>query len=76
MTNKFSQHLAAENPFGSPTPAPLVPQMTGMQFSTPSPDIFVGNHVSAINPQYTGFNAQQSGFGNNFGGKFSQIDRI
>lgn len=41
--------------------------MTGMQFSTPSPDTFVSNHASAIRPQYTGMSTQQSGFGNNIG---------
>ncbi|KAI8580486.1 hypothetical protein K450DRAFT_198594 [Umbelopsis ramanniana AG] len=64
--NRNWQSATADNPFGSPTPSPLVPQMTGMQFSTPSPDTFVGNHASAIRPQYTGMSTQQSGFGNNF----------
>lgn len=62
---------AAQNPFGSPTPAPLAPQLTGVQFSTPSPETFAGNHhMNAISPQYTGMNAQQSGFGNTFNGEF------
>jgi hypothetical protein len=63
--------IAAQNPFGSPTPAPLAPQLTGVQFSTPSPETFAGNHhMSAISPQYTGLNAQQPGFGNTFNGEF------
>ncbi|KAG2173005.1 hypothetical protein INT44_006978 [Umbelopsis vinacea] len=70
--NRNWQSATADNPFGSPTPSPLVPQMTGMQFSTPSPDTFVGNHASAIRPQYTGMSTQQSGFGNNFGGMYGQ----
>ncbi|KAH8547776.1 hypothetical protein BGW37DRAFT_223909 [Umbelopsis sp. PMI_123] len=70
--NRSWQTATAENPFGSPTPSPIVPQMTGVQFSTPNPDTFVGNHVSAIRPQYTGMSSQQSAFGNNYGGMFGQ----
>ncbi|CAM0135863.1 cytoskeletal protein binding protein [Umbelopsis sp. WA50703] len=70
--NRSWQTATAQNPFGSPTPAPLAPQLTGVQFSTPSPETFAGNHhMSAISPQYTGLNAQQPGFGNTFNGNLN-----
>ncbi|KAI9262560.1 hypothetical protein EDC94DRAFT_608483 [Helicostylum pulchrum] len=41
-----------DNPFGSPTLSPLQAQMTGVQFSTPSPQAF---HQSPLQSQATGY---------------------
>ncbi|GAA5807961.1 hypothetical protein MFLAVUS_011464 [Mucor flavus] len=49
-----------DNPFGSPTLSPLQAQMTGVQFSTPSPQAF---HQSPLQSQATGYmQPQMTGF--------------
>ncbi|KAG2232218.1 hypothetical protein INT48_003908 [Thamnidium elegans] len=49
-----------DNPFGSPTLSPLQAQMTGVQFSTPSPQAF---HQSPLQSQPTGYmQPQMTGF--------------
>ncbi|KAI8087846.1 uncharacterized protein B0P05DRAFT_569327 [Gilbertella persicaria] len=58
------------NPFGSPTLSPLQAQMTGVQFSTPSPQAFHQSPLQShqptgfMQPQMTGFQPPQQA-GNN-----------
>ncbi|KAI7868694.1 uncharacterized protein EV154DRAFT_134108 [Mucor mucedo] len=53
-----------DNPFGSPTLSPLQAQMTGVQFSTPSPQAFHHSPLQSqqptgyMQPQMTGFQSQ------------------
>jgi hypothetical protein len=63
--NPFSfSLLAPANPFGSPTLSPLQAQMTGVQFSTPSPQAFHQSPLQSqqptgyMQPQMTGFQQQ------------------
>jgi hypothetical protein len=58
--------IAPANPFGSPTLSPLQAQMTGVQFSTPSPQAFHQSPLQSqqptgyMQPQMTGFQPQQT----------------
>ncbi|KAG1617912.1 hypothetical protein G6F46_004310 [Rhizopus delemar] len=57
-TGRHWNNATPDNPFGSPTLSPLQAQMTGVQFSTPSPNAF--NHsplqssTGHMQPQMTG----------------------
>lgn len=50
-TGRHWNSATPDNPFGSPTPSTLTPQMTGVQFSTPSPQAF---NPTVLQAQMTG----------------------
>ncbi|CEI94175.1 hypothetical protein RMCBS344292_08395 [Rhizopus microsporus] len=66
-TGRHWNHATPENPFGSPTLAPLQAQMTGAQFSTPSPTVFNQSPIQSqqptgyMQPQMTGIQPQPTG---------------
>ncbi|KAI8885490.1 hypothetical protein K501DRAFT_293458 [Backusella circina FSU 941] len=50
-TGRHWNSATPDNPFGSPTPSNLAPQMTGVQFSTPNPQSF---NPTVLQAQMTG----------------------
>ncbi|GAN10569.1 cell wall organization and biogenesis-related protein [Mucor ambiguus] len=64
-TGRHWNSATPDNPFGSPTLSPLQAQMTGVQFSTPSPQAFHQSPLQSqqptgyMQPQMTGFPPQQ-----------------
>ncbi|KAI8638762.1 hypothetical protein BD408DRAFT_485295 [Parasitella parasitica] len=65
FTGRHWNSATPDNPFGSPTLSPLQAQMTGVQFSTPSPQAFHQSPLQSqqqtgyMQPQMTGFLPQQ-----------------
>ncbi|OBZ83493.1 hypothetical protein A0J61_08462, partial [Choanephora cucurbitarum] len=65
-TGRHWGNATPANPFGSPTLSPLQAQMTGVQFSTPSPQAFHQSPLQShqptgyMQPQMTGFPQQQA----------------
>ncbi|CAO0793109.1 unnamed protein product [Mucor circinelloides] len=63
-TGRHWNSATPDNPFGSPTLSPLQAQMTGVQFSTPSPQAFHQSPLQSqqqtgyMQPQMTGFAPQ------------------
>ncbi|CAO3698910.1 unnamed protein product [Rhizopus microsporus] len=66
-TGRHWNNATPENPFGSPTLVPLQAQMTGAQFSTPSPTVFNQSPIQSqqptgyMQPQMTGIQPQPTG---------------